>query len=182
MCYCGTQWLTNISNLDPACFKPTLYCYISVTCIEPTLLWTQKSHAWSKIRGVIGNPDTWIRQKHKPYVQTESQKYTFNFALTYNPTSNYLIWSDISKHNIVKQDINSSLTKRTDDIQEILKTDDIEVSALTVDWLAGSVYFIERTQRLIAVQSERRVNNLYKVLLKSTVQDPTSLAIDPYRG
>ena len=50
---------------------------------EPLLLWSQRSHVWSKVRGIEGSLDTWINADYSyqnTYRSTEAVANTFRYG------------------------------------------------------------------------------------------------------
>jgi len=57
------------------------------------------------------------------------------------------------------------------------------VGGLAVDWFTGNVYVTETEDQLIAVaRYDIHDDNMYRVIISSALERPTTIAIDPYLG
>ena len=162
------------------------FFYVSpVGCLDmPMLVWTQKSHKWSKLRGVPGDPDWWLPLRLKPYVQSNASEIGDFYAIGFDPKNNDIYWSDKRAHAIMRQNVVESMEGRLTGIETIYNNADSEVHSMYVDWLAGNTYFTEATHGWIAVLSgqQKQGDTKYKILFSGGVRNPRGITVDPREG
>ena len=95
-------------------------------------------------------------------------------GLSYDCREQYVYWSDISARQIKKVRLDGS------DFSVVL--DDVKSpEGLAVDWLSRNIYFTDSESRTIEVASLNGKKHR-KVLIRSNLQNPRGIAVDPIDG
>ncbi len=158
------------------------FCALSVVEGETIIAWTQTSHAWTRIRGIYGDPSRWIQTGPKAYVASAPARDQKYYALAHDNARSYLYWSDMKRRTIYRQPVNSSLfDRRIDDIETIYSGRSNQITAMTVDWLSGSVYFTDDTYNRIIVTtlSTTGQKHIHKILFSTNIDKPKGIAVMP---
>ena len=153
----------------------------------PVVLWTQESYSQWKLRGIAGNISQWLplRVTELPFVGSASDT-TSRHAVDYDRVSGVVYWSQTSAHtsnswSLGAQPVVDALSWKSTSMMQFLSSWD--VGGLAVDWFTGNVYVTETEHQLIAVaRYDIHDANMYRVIISSGIQLPTTIALDPYLG
>lgn len=142
------------------------YCKIIGPKIEPDLLFT--NNYYLRNISLINN---------NYYLIKEGFHEARGFAYDYNQTTIYLI--DSYNHELVKLKLNTSLTNPVVNTEVLINNLQGEERGLVFDWIARKLYYLNRDRLTVC-----ETNGHYRSILlnDSSLQEATSLAIDPLSG
>lgn len=94
-------------------------------------------------------------------------------GVAYDCQEDFIYWSDVSGRMISK--IKPDGSKMATVLQDVKSAE-----GLAIDWLSRNVYFTDSVDKTIEVAS---LNGLYrKVLIKTGLNNPRGIAVDPVEG
>ena len=155
---------------------------------SPIVVWSQRSHIWSKLRGIRDDFDKWVANGSDP-TDTVHSKIVPNgaiYSLGYDPVKDDLYWNDKAKHSIYRQPRTASF--KAGDNGDGVKTlfaagAESEIDGIAVDWMTKMVYFTDYKKRWIGVvASGKHAANMYRILFHTDLGDPKGITLDPYEG
>jgi len=155
----------------------------------PTVLWSQRSSVWWRLSGVTGNPANWLHlpATELPFVHAQPNQISRG-SVDYDRVSRVVYWSqsapaDASNSwwSLGAQPIIDAVSWKSTSVMQFLSS--WHVGGLAVDWFTGNVYVTETEDQLIAVaRYDIHDDNMYRVIISSALERPTTIAIDPYLG
>lgn len=164
------------------------FCPIPEAVSSPVVLWSQKSHIWSKLRGIRDDFDNWVENDSAPAdtVQSRTVENGAFYSLGYDPVSDDLYWNDKAEHTIYRQARTSSLKEATynNGIKKLFSAGtESEIDGIAVDWLTEMVYFTDFKKRWVGVvASGSRTADMYRILFHTDLGDPKGITLDPFEG
>lgn len=154
-----------------------------VVAENPQVLWTQKSYKWSKIKGIIGEPQKWVSMSEFPnYVQSETTVHGFKFDIAYDHIGNFVYWNDNNHKKIYRQSYNDTFSRSTNNIVTVLEGLSSNVTAIALDWTTGNIYYADAARKYIAVTTAHPTRtDIYKIIISDNIDTPTGVAVHPER-
>jgi len=154
---------------------------------EPTVLWSQRSSVWWRLSGITGRPSNWLNRPvtELSFVHATPSRLSRN-AVDCDRVSRVVYWSqsvaDASNSwSIGAQPIVDALSCKSTSTMQFLSS--WRVVDLAVDWFTGNVYVTEKDHQLIAVARYDIYDaNMYRVIISTGLDQPTSIALDSYSG
>jgi len=153
----------------------------------PVVLWTQKP----KLRGIAGTISNWLPRhvSQLSFVNTAPSS-AKRGAVDYDRVSGMVYWSQSAaagdssaskSWSIAAQPITDAVRWKSTSVVQFLES--WNVGGLAVDWFTGNVYVTETEDQLIAVaRYDIHHEDMYRVIISSSLARPTTVALDPYVG
>ncbi len=148
---------------------------------NPVIVWTQKSHLWSRVRGLQGDPLQWghgVYTKGKLF-QSVSEKGSHRYGIAVDEKRDNVCWSDLdsSKAGIYCQAFNNTINGDLDTKFAVVRQDSQEIRDITIDWQTGNVYYAANTWIVVA-PTVGSTTNVYKVLFSANLTNPSGITLD----
>ncbi|ELU15227.1 hypothetical protein CAPTEDRAFT_187212 [Capitella teleta] len=151
---------------------------------DPLLVWTQRSHKWTKIRGIEGDPSNWLEADYVMSFVSSKPEDGFRYCISYDHVRSHVYWTETHAYSIVRQPLNDTLLSTPTESKETIYVDlTSNITATAVDWLAGNVYFTDAANQVIGVATwNAHQQNMHRILFSFDLNGPHGIAVDPHKG